>query len=432
MECAQVTENKDYGPRPKYRKHAWLSCLARVYLTVGTGKWMCVAWGARAQSTSSSIMWTCLPFEGPPEPRTFASVDAALSAVSAHLQRRGAAAHKERVDLAALQGHTGQSFAQHILIPDELHASLKQLHGVAPVLLLPPNTARSSTVAGEDAVVLFMDMHGALKGLPPNQRATMLLNACGLSSRGPARGDAFVARLRHTGSDGLSLGGEAPPQMIVERDWLEAAQAAHRDAGNSGTPAIEQELVRYFEELRRRELKAKLSGSPADAASPRLTANQPNATVPAAASGAAATAATSPVAAAGIEGAAARTGDATACEGGSAAAASNTSAAAYSFEDGDNEKGGGKGGSEASVAGPVPAGTKAKHVRCTFRDEWLKVEVNTLPEGSRTVIDGRLFQEIVPGDCTWSLEDDKAGGRKLIIGLEKKVAMRWIMLCRPE
>ena len=71
-------------------------------------------------------------------------------------------------------------------------------------------------------------------------------------------------------------------------------------------------------------------------------------------------------------------------------------------------------------------------MRCAFRDQWLTVEVSTLPEGSRTAIDGRLFQEIVPGECTWSLEDGKAGVRNLVIGLEKKVAMRWIMLHRPE
>ena len=37
MECAQVTENKEYGPRPKYGtqaqvRNAWPSRLARVYV----------------------------------------------------------------------------------------------------------------------------------------------------------------------------------------------------------------------------------------------------------------------------------------------------------------------------------------------------------------------------------------------------------------
>ena len=64
--------------------------------------------------------------------------------------------------------------------------------------------------------------------------------------------------------------------------------------------------------------------------------------------------------------------------------------------------------------------------------QWLTVEVTTLGDGAQTVLDAKLFQEIKPAACTWALEDADATSRRLVITLEKKVAMRWIMLTRPE
>ena len=95
-------------------------------------------------------IWTILPFEGPPKPTQFDSVDEALTAYATHLKRRSAAAHKERVDLDLLHAHSGQRFAQHVLIPDQLHATLRALDGVAPIVLLPPaaGAATIATLAG--------------------------------------------------------------------------------------------------------------------------------------------------------------------------------------------------------------------------------------------------------------------------------------------
>ena len=76
-------------------------------------------------------MISLLPFEGVPSPRSVSSVDEALAAIAAHLRQRSSAAHKERIDLEALHAHTGERFAQHVLIPDELHARLRALQGAA-------------------------------------------------------------------------------------------------------------------------------------------------------------------------------------------------------------------------------------------------------------------------------------------------------------
>ena len=92
-------------------------------------------------------------------------------------------------------------------------------------------------------------------------------------------------------------------------------------------------------------------------------------------------------------------------------------------------------GGEVSVRIPVPAGKKAKNIVCTFRDQWLRVEVLTRPEGERVVIDGKLFQEVNASDCTWCVEDapvSEGGGRVLALSLEKKVTMRWLQLTRTD
>jgi hypothetical protein len=35
---------------------------------------------------------------------------------------------------------------------------------------------------------------------------------------------------------------------------------------------------------------------------------------------------------------------------------------------------------------------RSKHVKCSIRDEWLRIEVLTLPEGKTVVVDQKLFQ----------------------------------------
>jgi len=90
------------------------------------------------------------------------------------------------------------------------------------------------------------------------------------------------------------------------------------------------------------------------------------------------------------------------------------------------------GGDEVQVTVRVPPGTKAKHVLCTIKDASLKLEVATLPAAQRVVVDGKLFQEVEASDCNWYVEDDSEGMRRIVICLEKKKKMRWLMLTRND
>ena len=108
-------------------------------------------------------------------------MESALAAVDKHFEERSATAHKERVDLMALKKHTGELYAQVESIPADVYARVRKLQGTAPLVLLPPNSAGE---VGPEAVVMFTDAHGAVKGLPNNPRATMLLKACGMADDG--------------------------------------------------------------------------------------------------------------------------------------------------------------------------------------------------------------------------------------------------------
>ena len=359
---------------------------------------------------------TCLPFEGVPKPLRFDGVGEALAAISAHLRQRSAVAHKERVDLAALHAHSGQRFAQHVLIPDELHATLRGLHGVAPLVLLPEG-AGSATPVGIDAIVLFFDTYGPLKGLPPNKLATMLLNACGLSARATPCGDCFFVRLRTGTSGAPALGGEAAPQLVAQRDWLEAAQAAIKCA--EGPSALEQILTARLAEIHRSEVAA--SASPA-AAPPKPATTAASAEAPA---GPAPTppppAPTEPGVASGN----------IATEDGSDGMAAGACTDVLTWVDGDKASGQ---QTTLTVSIRVPAGTKAKNLKVTIKEQSLRVEVLTMQGPARVPIDGRLFQQVKAAECVWCVEDGPVAGgeRVLIISLEKAQPMRWLLLLRTD
>lgn len=355
---------------------------------------------------------TCLPFEGAPKPVDFESLDELLVAASANFRQRSTAAHKERVSLAALKAHCGQEFSQHVLIPDELHASLRALHGVSPIVLLPPSSSSDNLVKG-DAIVLFTDTYGSLKGLPPNKPATMLLNACGLGARAPASGECYFTRIR-MGSDGEhALGGEAAPQMIANREWLELAQKMNQ---SGCVCTMQTQLEAKVAELRRRDVETSLrnANSPATA-----TPNEPTRPSP------------PPPAPAQVQGQSSSGPNPDVPD----MASNNSDQVTWdrlSWLDGDKISGS---ESTLTVSVRVPAGTRAKNIQVLFKDQWLRVEVTTLQGPERVPIDAKLFQEIQPHDCTWCVEDAPAsanGDRVLNIALEKKVAMRWILLTRSD
>lgn len=89
---------------------------------------------------------------------------------------------------------------------------------------------------------------------------------------------------------------------------------------------------------------------------------------------------------------------------------------------------------EVTVEVDVPAGTRGKDVRCKIGAQSLLLEVATLPEGERVLVDGTLFQRVVLDESAWSVGDDK-GQRRLTVTLTKEPAvngkaMRWLALLR--
>lgn len=173
--------------------------------------------------------WTLLPFDeagGAPTAVAATTLDGVLGAVAAHLRAsRGAA--KERVNLDALAEHCGQSYdGRSIEISDESFAGLREQLGLVAFVLRAPN-------GGDDAVILLADYDGALKGLPPNERANVICGACGLPYK--VRGDVFIGRVT-LGATGLELGADAAPGMAMGPGWAEAVKDANL-AGITRKPA---------------------------------------------------------------------------------------------------------------------------------------------------------------------------------------------------
>lgn len=210
-----------------------------------------------AMSVTSSV-WTRIPADTaqPPTAEPVASLSEALGLVSREL-RSSSHAVKDRVDLVELAEPVagvwrGEIYAQTLLIPDAVFEEVKALHGTKPLVLLPPRAGgaciavRGSQSSTTDGIVMVMDAFGAVKGLAPNNRAKMLCAACGLAEEEP-RGDIFFGRLNHEADGSLTLGADAAPTMIVQREWLEAAQAAHKsgefDIAAAGMAAQVQEQV---------------------------------------------------------------------------------------------------------------------------------------------------------------------------------------------
>ena len=144
-----------------------------------------------------------------------ASLSDALAAVSSHLKQTSRFSAKERVELEALHAHCGTRYLQPETIPDQLFYSLRAMHAIDVMVLLPPHSAGGKTAAKDDAVVCLCDAHGALKGLPLNTRAKALLTACGRPR--DIRGDVFVGRIAVSNASDRKMhgapGGETPPQV---------------------------------------------------------------------------------------------------------------------------------------------------------------------------------------------------------------------------
>eukprot|EP00965_Chrysotila_dentata_P204298 6182253-Pleurochrysis_carterae.AAC.1 len=164
------------------------------------------------------------------------SVDEALLKAT-ELLSSVTAASKARVDLASFSDHAGQEYPTQDAIPDALFTEqLQTLPCVELAILLSPGAGKG-TAAGSDAVVLLYDASGGRKGLPANKRGSMLTAAAGQAI--DLRGECVVGRLSFADTS-IELGAEAAPQFLVERDWLEAAQAEQKRISLSAGSATGQ------------------------------------------------------------------------------------------------------------------------------------------------------------------------------------------------
>ena len=166
--------------------------------------------------SASEGMWLHLPPDKSLQPRPVRLTGAAAAIEWAIAEVHGGKkrASKDRVDLAALASHCGTSYVQTETVPKALFESVRETQANVVALVLLPPGAGASSVAGNDAVVLFYDAMGPLKGLPPNGRADMLAAAAGLAGR-KFYGEAILARLVY-GSESLTQVHLALHRAIVE------------------------------------------------------------------------------------------------------------------------------------------------------------------------------------------------------------------------
>lgn len=162
------------------------------------------------------MAWTLLPCDDSlaPTPTVTTTLKQLLTDVAAHFHASRHAA-KEHVNLEVLAEHCGTAFDEALEIPDAVFDRVQRQLGLIPFVLR----------AGSDAMVLLADFHGALKGLPANERANRLCTACGLPYK--VRGDVFIGRMS-VGFMGPELGGDTPPELAMNSEWMESVHDANQ------------------------------------------------------------------------------------------------------------------------------------------------------------------------------------------------------------
>ena len=101
-------------------------------------------------------------------------------------------------------------------------------------------------------------------------------------------------------------------------------------------------------------------------------------------------------------------------------------------EDDDGEKPVGNGGktvwgswtqqlTTAELNVPVPQETTSKQLIVDIQRKHLKVGL----KGQPLIIDGELHKKVVVDDCFWTLEQDAAGGKEVVIAMTKEDKMNW-------
>lgn len=91
-------------------------------------------------------------------------------------------------------------------------------------------------------------------------------------------------------------------------------------------------------------------------------------------------------------------------------------------------------GEDVVVTAQVPAETTKNDVRCDIKLQSMHLEVATMPEGERIIVDGslELCFEVVPGECSWSILKNKDGTKRVEVTLTKGKEMRWLCFTRMK
>jgi hypothetical protein len=83
----------------------------------------------------------------------------------------------------------------------------------------------------------------------------------------------------------------------------------------------------------------------------------------------------------------------------------------------------------------VPAETAKGDVKCDVKMLSMHLEVATMPEGQRVIVDGALplCFEVVPDECSWSILKNKDGvTKRLEVTLTKAKESRWLSFTRTK
>lgn len=91
-------------------------------------------------------------------------------------------------------------------------------------------------------------------------------------------------------------------------------------------------------------------------------------------------------------------------------------------------------GEDVVVTVQVPAETSKGDVKCVIKKQSMHLEVATLPEESRVVIDGslELCFEVTVDECSWSILKNSDGTKRIEATLTKGKEMRWPCFTRMK
>ncbi|KAJ8598092.1 hypothetical protein CTAYLR_005569 [Chrysophaeum taylorii] len=76
---------------------------------------------------------------------------------------------------------------------------------------------------------------------------------------------------------------------------------------------------------------------------------------------------------------------------------------------------------DLQVQVPVPAGTKSKDLAVDIGKKTLKVAIKR----GQVFVEGDLHKKVIVDDCFWTLEEDAAGQKEVVISLQKENKMEW-------